>query len=302
MITTHQNPDWDAIGAVWLLKRIVSLEDEVAFVNTGNPDKELLKNAIAVVDTGKEFNPSALRFDHHHLLGQTANNTCATKQVFEFLLSQSSTVEYLSPLVDLIFQGDTGRSEANFSRELGIHALLSGFKATKKTDLEILTFGFLILDSLNLRLQNQTKAKVELAEKVVYKSKDNLIWAIKHGSAGSSFAAFEEGARVVIFEGEPIEVEGGITYPIGIMRAGEWQEPNCGELAKRLLEIAEYELASGTSGDFSFESLIQEEISKWFLHPAGFFAGRGTAKAPVFEPVKVDLEELARAIDGVWQR
>ena len=53
MIVTHTNPDMDAITGVWLLKRFGGLEDEpVKFVNTGNPDVEMLDKAVAVVDTG----------------------------------------------------------------------------------------------------------------------------------------------------------------------------------------------------------------------------------------------------------
>lgn len=309
MIATHTNPDLDAICGVWLLKRFGGLEDaEVRFVNTSNPDTALLAEATAIVDTGKEYDENRLRFDHHHLAGNAANDTCAARQVYDLLVFQIPTIEYLKPLVDLVFAGDTGRSEANQSRELGIHALLSGHKAffadrkKRASDDDIMDYGFMLLDTLALRLRNQATAKAELAKKVVYKSGDGLVWAIRHGSAGSSFAAFDEGARVVVFEGEPIEVEGGLTYPIGLMRAGEWQEPHCGKLIEKLVEICDYELASGTAGDFRFESNLKEELSRFFNHPAGFFAGRGTAKAPVFEPVTIKLAELARLIDVAWER
>lgn len=303
-IVTHQNPDFDAITGVWLLKRFGGLEAEmVAFVNTGNPDMALLASAKAVVDTGREYDVNSLRFDHHHLPGSGANDTCSALQVYKYLQAVYPGVfDYLKPLVQLVFAGDTGRSEANFSRELGIHAMLSGFKVgfTERkecaTDEAIMEYGFSLLDTLALRLRNQAKARAELAEKTVYKSADGLVWAIKHGSVGSSFAAFDEGARVVVFEGEPIEVKGGLTYPIGLMRAGEWQEPHCGELVEKIMEICDYELASRTAGDF------REELSRFFNHPAGFFSGRGTTKAPVFEPVEVDLAQLVKLVDEVWKR
>jgi hypothetical protein len=296
-IVTHQNPDMDAIASVWLLQRFGGLEEvEVKFVNTGSPDLAILAEATAVADTGKEIDPNRLRFDHHQLAGQAANDTCAAMQIFEFLISQNPTIEYLRPLVNLIFAGDTGRPEANQSRELGIHALLSGHKdffAERKQragDNDILDFGLMLLDTLALRQRNQATAQAKLAERVVYKSSDGLIWAIKHGSAGSSFAAFDQGARIVVFEGEPIEVEGGITYPIGLMRAGEWQEPDCGELVEVILA----DTPTGTA--------MASELVRWFRHPAGFFSGRGTAKAPVFEPVTIDSADLARRIDFYWER
>lgn len=301
MIITHQNPDFDAIASVWLLKRYYgNLEEEsVEFVNTGNPDKEKLKKALAVVDTGKEYDISRLRFDHHHLPGQAANNTCAARQVWEYLdwrwsKGEEGNVSHLLPLIDLVLAGDTGRDAAKLSRDLGIHALLSAFKAEIKErgepgdDGQILEFGFRLLDLLDLRLRHQVQAQAELDEKVVYKSSDNLVWAIRHGSTGATFAAYEQGARIVVFEGEPIEVEGGTTYPVGIMRAGEWQEPHVGELAERVA--------------VSISKPFADEIRRWYKHQAGFFAGRGTAKAPVLEPVTIDITALANAIDAAWAR
>jgi len=294
MIVTHTNPDFDAICGVWLLKRFGGLENEtVEFVNTGNPDAEKLQKADAVVDTGRRLDSINRRFDHHHLPGQDANNTCAAMQVYQSL-KHFAEIAHLEPLVNLIFAGDTGRGEANASRELGLHAILSGCKAwfseqnpdVRLSDEAILAYGFGLLDVLEVRLRKQAKARAELKEKVIYKSGDGLVWAIRHGSQGSTFAAYDEGARVVVFEGQPIEVDGGTTYPIGIMRAGEWTEPNVGKLAERV----------AVSKSFA------DEIGKWFKHPAGFFAGRGTAKAPVFEPVKIDIAALAEAIDATWLR
>lgn len=294
MIVTHTNPDFDAVCGVWLLKRFGGLENEpVEFVNTGNPDAEKLEKAAAVVDTGRKLDSVNWRFDHHHLPGQDANDTCAAMQVYQ-LLKNFADIAHLEPLINLIFTGDTGRSEANASRELGLHAILSGYKAwfseqnpdVRLSDEAILAYGFGLLDVLEVRLRKQVEARTELAEKTVYKSDDGLLWAIRHGSPGSSFAAYDEGARIVIFEGQPVEVEGGTTYPVGIMRAGEWQEPNVGELVERI----------AVSKPFA------NEIGKWFRHPAGFFAGRGTAKAPVFEPVEIDIAALAEAVDAMWLR
>jgi hypothetical protein len=294
MIVTHQNPDMDAITGVWLLKRFGYYgDDPVVFVNTGNPNPEILAQATAIVDTGREFDPGRHRFDHHHLPGAAANDTCAARQVYEHLVVDGD-INHLEPLIDLVFAGDTGRQEAGVSREIGLHAIFSGWKAwwseqnpdERLPDDVALAYGFGLLDVLEVRLRKQAEARAELNEKTVYKSEDGLVWAIRHGSSGSTFAAYDEGARVVIFEGEPIEVEGGTTYPIGIMRAGEWQEPHVGNLAEMV----------------AISRPFAEEIGRWFKHPAGFFAGRGTAKAPVFESVTIDIAALAEAIDAAWVR
>ena len=132
----------------------------------------------------------------------------------------------------MVTAGDTGRKEANASREVGLHAIFSGLKSLasdqkgRKSDQELMEWGFTLLDCLEAHLRHRAEHRLELKSKTVYKADDGLIWAIKHGSQGSSFAAFDEGARLVVFEGEPIEVEGGTTYPVGIMRGGEWTEPH----------------------------------------------------------------------------
>lgn len=302
MIVTHQNPDLDAITGVWLLKKFGYMaEQDIRFVNTGNPDPQLLASASAVIDTGKVYDPKVFRFDHHHLSGNAANETCATKQVYEHLRTCRVTkpIDHLRSLIDIVFAGATGRPEANASRGLGLHAIFSGWKAwwseqnpgERLSDQVALAYGFGLLDVLEVRLRKQAGAKAELAEKTVYLSDDGLVRAIKHGSSGSTFAAYEEGARLVLFEGEPIEVEGGTTYPVGIMRAGEWQEPHVGELVQEVMA----DLDNNDNG-------INAEFENWFCHSAGFFAGRGTAKAPVFEPVTIDLGQLAKIIDRSWKR
>ena len=52
MIITHVSPDLDALVSVWLLKRYDGMDEaSIEFVNTGNPDPDLLAKAEAVVDT-----------------------------------------------------------------------------------------------------------------------------------------------------------------------------------------------------------------------------------------------------------
>lgn len=300
IIVTHTNPDFDAIGGVWLLKKYGGLSEAVVrFVNTGQPDKELLEQAEAVVDTGQSYDPLRLRFDHHHLPGAKANMACATTQILDKLALHDPDLDYLWPLVNLIYYGDTGNPLANASRELGLHALLSGYKAQAAlngppSDLAVMGFGFHLLDCLDERLKNQAKAKAELDKKVVYQSADMKLWAIQFGSQGSTFAAFEAGARLVIFQGEPLEVEGGITHAIGIMRAGEWQEPHCGDLTNRVQQRL---FDQGEAG-----SPMYNEVMSWYRHNAGFFSGRGTAKAPVFTPVTIRLQDLAALFDLEYKR
>lgn len=305
IIAIHTNPDMDCITGAWLLQRYGNLATAaIAFVNTGNPDRELLANATAVIDTGGEWDPARLRFDHHHLPGAAASETSAAMQVYEHLVAHSSvgSLDHLAPLANLVYAGDTGKPDygADWSRIVGLHAMLSGYKAWLKAqhdgglvpgfDQAVYAYGAGLLDVLDAALKAKHLARQELAEKVVYRSTDGLLVAIRHGGPGSTQAAADDGARLVVWEGQPAEVEGGTTYSIGLSRVGESQEPHCGELVQSALDTL--------AGD----DPIYQELATWFRHPAGFIALRGSAKAPVFKPVEVDLVDVARVISAAWQR
>ena len=285
MIITHMSPDWDAITSVWLLKRYGGMEDhDVVFVNTGNPDPAVLAAAAAVVDTGRELDPTRRRFDHHHLPGEQSNQTCAAFQVFQHV-APNGELDHLAPLNALILNGDTGGRNygAEWSRLTGIHALLSVRKARRETDDQLLAWGMAVLDDLAAHLKARDDARRTLDTHMIYQSTDGLFVALRNAPQGATFAAFEQGARLVLFANEAENA-------IGLMRAGEWQEPHCGGLVDLLI------VDSQVSAD------IITETDTWFLHPAGFFAGRGTKKAPRSDPIACDLIALARAVDRGWQR
>lgn len=295
-IVTHTSPDWDAIGGVWLLKRFGGLADrDVVFVSTGNPDRGVLITADAVVDTGRVYNPNDLRFDHHQL-GRAASDTCATLQVFCHLTNGGDCnhpLFYLNQIAALITAGDTGHKTdgADWSRIQGIHALLSAQKARRLGDAELMEWGFGILDLLAESSKTRYAAQATLAAHTVYTSDDGLVVALHNAPQGVTFAAHEAGARLVVFASDMPDVP---TYARGVMRAGEWQEPHCGNLIMRACEILEYY--------DEHRGPIYAELCSWYRHEAGFFAGKGTAKAPCADPMDVDIVEIARAIDAAWGR
>jgi hypothetical protein len=300
VIVGHTSPDWDCIGAIWLLMRYGGMEGaDVRFVNTGAPDADVIASADAVVDTGREYDPTRLRFDHHHLPGAAASETCAAFQVFQHLAPNGELV-HLAPLNALILHGDTGSRMygAEWSRLVGIHALLSVRKARKAGDLALLTWGLDILDDLAEHLKARYEAKEALAACIVYHSDDGLVIALKEAPIQATYAAFEASARLVLFQST-----GEATNAIGIQRAGEWQEPHCGELVQAVIAWQAHQegYAAELLPDMLKSPLVQE-LASWYRHEAGFFAGRGTAKAPDPRPIEADLTDIARAIDAAWQR
>lgn len=289
-IITHVSPDLDAIGAVWLLQRFGGLESaDVRFVNTGNPPADLLEAAIAVCDTGREYDPRRLRFDHHHLPGAEANATCATQQVYHWLIIARPNTDwsYLGPIVDLIYAGDTGKPEANESRRRGIHAQHSALKARGASDYVLLNDGYAMLDLLAEHAKARQEAADTLSAHLVYRSADGLLVALKDAPAHASSAAFEAGARLVVFQHTDLMIP---THAIGVWRSGEWQQPHVGQLVAAVI------------ADPSLPADTLDELSIWYRHEAGFFAGRGTAKAPNATPIVADVVDIATALDSVWVR
>lgn len=287
MIVTHVSPDIDAIASCWLLQRFGGLDDEaIAFVNTGSPDPAILAEAQSVVDTGRVYDPKRLRFDHHHLPGVLANEQCAAAMVYDALCEVRSDLGYLAPLVALVNSGDTGRQDngADWSRSLGIHALLSAQKARRLSDADLLAFGYSLLDLLAERLQGRQEAARALETAMVYRSADGLVWALDGAPQGATWAAFEAGARLVVFHSPGEE-----TTAVGVQRAGEWQEPHCGTLVLAAMERPT-------------DAETRAELATWFRHNAGFFSGRGTAKAPDPRPLAASFVGLAQAIDEAWRR
>lgn len=301
MIVTHTSPDWDAIGAVWLLKRYGGLADEpIVFVNTGNPDQDILARALAVVDTGRVLDPERGRFDHHQLPGAEANTCCATSLVFQWLKTDAADLEWLAPLIDLIYAGDTGQARygADWSRVVGLHALLSAMKLQKPDDQLLLAFCFDLLDMLDAHLRARHEARLALDAHTVYCSDDGLVVALKDAPPHATSAAHEAGARLVLFQSS-----GEGTNAIGVMRGGEQREPHCGDLVRAILDYAPaIRMAQTAATTPQAAQALFDELASWYLHEAGFFAGRGTAKAPVPRPVEADLRDIAAAIDAAWSR
>lgn len=302
MIVTHTSPDLDAVTSVWLLRNYGDfMGHEVKFVNTGAPDPAVLENADAVVDTGRIYDVTRWRFDHHQLPGAEANATCAALMVWDWLharaLIPSARFDVLcaiEPLIWLVCSGDTGRNDngAHFSRTVGLHALFSAEKARMRSlpaeisDPALLRYGESLLDRLAEHLYAQAQAREALRTHTVYTSDDGLLVALKDAPPFASHAAHEAGARLVVFANYAENA-------IGVIRAGECQEPHCGALVDAVC-------ADTIIGPV--DEAVVSELLTWYKHEAGFFAGRGTKKAPRTDPIIPDLTMVAAALDRSWTR
>lgn len=272
-IATHTSPDLDAIGAFWLLKRFhPDFKDaEIAFVPAG----QTAADADAVVDTGGEYHPSRLRFDHHHFANPS--ETSATALVFGTL---NLVDEPLERLVALITDGD-GRNisdaRVRASYDVGIHALVAQWRSDRMPDAEIVERASFLLDTLYARYQRIDAAAREYEEKAVWKSADNEVILLVDAPASATWYAYEREHKIVIFcsQMEHTVAVGANRHPESLVHLGE---------------VVECILARDDIPD-----AVREELQRWYRHPAGFFTGRGSLKSP--DPTPCALETIMKIAD-----
>jgi hypothetical protein len=118
---------------------------------------------------------------------------------------------------------------------------------------------------------------------MAYLSGDGLLMALRDAPPAASAAAFERGARLVVFSDYS-------KNKIDICRAYEWTTPHVGDLVQTV-----------TSAIHAAPEIVAE-LDTWYQHPVGFFAGRGSEKAPSDRPILVDVADVARALDIWWAR
>ncbi len=136
IIATHRRPDADAAVSAWLVRRHLFSDSPCAVrllgLNTRIPD-----TVDAIVDVGRVYAPTQLRFDHSRPAISDPRSTSATRMVWEFLLAHRHPVGDLANLVDAVDDGDRpgrrGRSETyQESRLCGVHAEFNRIK--RETD------------------------------------------------------------------------------------------------------------------------------------------------------------------------
>ena len=106
-VVTHSKPDGDAIASAWLAATYLFPGEhvEVAFVPRPRPGQPA-PAADCLVDVGCAFEPERLAFDHKPPAFADRNATCATRLVWEHLLSLGRPVGHLGALVWVVHEGD----------------------------------------------------------------------------------------------------------------------------------------------------------------------------------------------------
>lgn len=292
----HVRPDWDCIGALWQLQRFGGCGDcEVVFRPNGiDPESFFVTNATAIVDMCGMHAPRRLRFDHHQYAGAKSSAVSATSLVYDHLLATNPALGYLEGLVGMISDFDGGRKtpEVLASEAFGIHALLRDYRWQGADDMDMYLYGCQLLDALARGLELRAKAAGEWESAIVYKSDDGKLVALHNSLPGSSDAAIAAGADVVIFCEDHRERPMRPTFSVGMVRRAH-SEIHCGALVNAALAFL------GQSPTLIRYGGCYQELSRWYKHQSGFFAGRGTDSSPDERTLDCPFTHLAELLDRV---
>lgn len=170
MIVTHQSPDIDAIGAVWLLRRFLGSEyadAQLAFVPAGTlvpldyaAQFGIAERDIVHVDTGMGA------FDHHQP-ERAQQHICATSLVYDFLCSQQTDKrqdlalkQVVAYITDVDHFGEARWPDPAHPRYVFmVHELLRGAQLTGfYDDVRLTQFGHELLDAAYAHLRVLTRA------------------------------------------------------------------------------------------------------------------------------------------------
>ncbi len=283
-IVTHVYPDADAALAAYLLREAVerlggnNVNVLYEFVPAGQRGGWRVENrTVFVVDTGGFHDPDNRLFDHHFAPLASDTNVSAASLVWDALREHYATNEPLTewlnavkPLVDVVTAGDHGRAPA-WSYQLGPHALIANIRAAYRSDNEALLIElFRLFDMYSEQLLYQARVAHE-ASCCVTQLASQIVLIKDGGSSVTRYVLDELGNALALF----INTTTPNTIAVGIQRATERRDIDTGAVLARMKELA------AAAGD----SKTKAELDKWYAHPSGFAAIRGTMKHPDSTPV-----------------
>lgn len=307
-IVGHKSPDHDCSLALWLLREHGGFrEAPIEFVDAGSPEPDIMGRAAAVVDVGGGF------FDHHKPPGADVD-VCAARIVANWVTNEhGAELSHLEPLIELVAALDTGRisREATISDHVGIHAALRGLaRSGQYSDHELACFCFMLYEGIERDLRARKVAQDYLHSHTVYSGMDGMFLAVTGGDRTVADVAGEEGARLTLFTYEfPLAGAGGecATSYVCALRRTDRLAPNPDLV--RLVAYVKGILSDDLRDAFGKDSYTLarrlsdclEELNRWYVHPAGYYAGRGIEAAPCLTPVEADMELLAQYIERAWE-
>jgi len=280
-IVTHRAVDMDCLFSAYLLWAVeFDRQAEVIFVPIGPLSSYVDEIATAVCDTGGEFDPTRLRFDHHGQIDNIPPSSSATSLVWNYLMDKGADVGHLEPLVNLITGADLGYQnyrgmDITTSALCGIHAELAEHKRREGiTDKQLWDWARGKFEVLSAHLWRRAQDVKRAESCVVWRSGDGRVVCTVGGNRQTTRTLHENGAQLVVYHDPE-------THSRGVMRSNTQSQWSVGILVEIALNQDDTAPA------------IADELAEWHRDDRGFFAGRGSSKGPQAPPMTVSIVDIA---------
>ncbi len=279
-LVAHENPDMDAIGAIWLFKRFGGNSfdaTEYYFVHAGDlmdagtmEARGLHEAEIVHVDTGMGV------FDHHQ--PNNSAHDSATLRTYEYLAGKFSELHEdvaLRRVVGFINETDHFESyhwpDPDKDRYIFMmEEILAGLRSSEHfTDREVVEFGMLCYDGVYTSMKIRVKAEEDLETKgQLFDSRWGKALAIENKNDEVIKLAQKRGYVLVVRKDETT----------GAIRIKSAPEPNIS-----LREV--------------FETIKQMDTEgTWYYHPSGHMLINGSRKHSGQVPTKLTLDEVVEMV------
>jgi hypothetical protein len=281
VIVTHQNPDLDAIGAVWLLKRFdkqIYEQAEVTFVPAGNKisnqqlgDLEASMEEVTHVDTGDTD------FDHHD---ESRTKDSASSLVLDYLKKKYKDLTDNPALSRIVsFINKTDQFESYFWPEptndryiFNLEQILNGFKlGGHGDDHETVRLGIECLDGAYSMMKIIVEAEAEVKKGVEFESR----WGSALGLLSSNDST--------------IKLAQKMGYNVVVRK-----DPEVGNVRIKAAPLPDIDLTS------VYQKIIKlDQVGTWYFHPGKHMLINGSRKHQGQTPSPLTLEKTIEIIKSI---
>ncbi|MFC1653307.1 chromate resistance protein ChrB domain-containing protein [Patescibacteria group bacterium] len=281
LIVTHQNPDVDAIGSAWLLKRFdkeLYRSAKMAFVPSGEriTNEEVESYAINLSDV-VHVDTGGGEFDHHDEEGVGSS---ASKKVYEYLCGKFPDLKKNKALKRVVeFANDTDQfssyfwpDPANDRYVFGIEQMLNGFKlGGHGGDSDLVAFGMDCFDGAYSMLNILVEAEKEIKEGTEFECK----WGKSIGLLSSNDAT--------------IKLAQKMGYNVVVRK-----DTDLGNIRIKAAPLPEIDLAP------IYEQVMKlDKEGTWYFHPGKHMLLNGSRKHLGQKPSGLSLEKMIEIIKEI---
>jgi hypothetical protein len=279
LIVTHQNPDVDAIGSIWLLKNFdkeLYQKSPVAFVPSGEKishsqieSYQINPQDVTHVDTGGG------EFDHHD---ESGSSSSASQKVYEHLIGKFPDLKNDLALQKIVkFANDTDQFASYFWPDpnndryvFSIEMMLNGFKlGGHGDDNQLVSFGLDCFDGAYSMMNILVEAEKEINQIGI---KFDSIWGNGLGLESSNDSTIKLAQKM----GYNIVVKKDPELKNVRIKAAPLEEIDLTPLYSKILEV--------------------DKEGTWYFHPGKHMLLNGSRKHLGQKPTNLSLEKVIQII------